>query len=77
LCLCGDEIKSGKSGKLFFLWAFGKHPQKSYKITESTKFGIVISEVYCNQWAVGTVGVLVVSRTEGACCHTAALDYTV
>jgi len=41
----------------FFLWAFGKHLQNVCKITESTKFGSVVSEVYCNQWAVGTVGV--------------------
>ena len=41
----------------FLLWAFGKHPQNVCKTTESTKFGNVMSEVYCNQWAVGTVGV--------------------
>jgi len=36
---------------------------------ESTKFGNVISGVYSNQWAVCTLAVPNVSRTEGACCH--------
>jgi len=53
----------------FLLWAFGKHPQKVCKTTESTKFGNVMSEVYCNQWAVGTMVLPNISRTEGTCYH--------
>ena len=52
----------------FFLWAFGKHLQKVCKITESTKFENIISEVYSNQWAIGTLVLPNISRTEGACC---------
>ena len=39
------------------------------EITESTKFRNIISEIYSNQWVVGTVEVPNVFRTEGACCH--------
>jgi len=39
------------------------------KITESTTFGNIISEVYSNQWVVGTVEVPNVFRTGGSCCH--------
>jgi hypothetical protein len=53
----------------FLLWAFGKHLQKVYKITEGTKFGNVIFGVYSNQWAVGIMEVPNICRTKGAFCH--------
>jgi hypothetical protein len=37
------------------------------KITETTKSGNVISEVYCNQWLVGNMEMLNISSTEGTC----------
>jgi hypothetical protein len=70
LCLCGDQIKWCKMWETFLLWAFGKHLQKVCKITESTKFGNVISGVYCNQRAVGSEEVPNISRTKDACCHS-------
>jgi hypothetical protein len=51
----------------FLFWEFVKHLQKVCKITESTKFWNIISEVYSNQWAVGAQEMPNISKTEGTC----------